>query len=138
MWRGRDTVKKCMSWRLQGAYAYLPDLVWFHRQRESRGSIIKKEEESVDGGDVHYSNLDRRVVKRWRSDLYSKVLASGIVPDEVLFVVLVDGLSKKGRFVKASKMLEELKKRDDATLTVLTYTTVIGGHYREGNLDKTF
>lgn len=70
--------------------------------------------------------------------MYSKVLASGIVPDEVLFVVLVDGLSKKGRFVKASKMLEELKKRDDATLTVLTYTTVIGGHYREGNLDKTF
>ncbi|CAF2274934.1 BnaA04g11260D [Brassica napus] len=109
-----------------------------HCYRESRGSIIKKEEESVDGGDVHYSNLDRRVVKRWRSDLYSKVLASGIVPDEVLFVVLVDGLSKKGRFVKASKMLEELKKRDDATLTVLTYTTVIGGHYREGNLDKTF
>ncbi|CAN6839503.1 unnamed protein product [Brassica oleracea] len=76
-------------------------------------------------------NNDRRVVKRWRSDLYSEVLASGIVPDEVLFVVLVNGLSKKGRFVKASKMLEELTKRDDATPNVLIYTTVIGGHFIE-------
>lgn len=63
--------------------------------------------------------------------MYSEVLASGIVPDEVLFVVLVNGLSKKGRFVKASKMLEELTKRDDATPNVLIYTTVIGGHFIE-------
>ncbi|WZZ53709.1 hypothetical protein YC2023_053816 [Brassica napus] len=79
----------------------------------------------------------------WLQPLTSnkKMLSDGmkcIVPDEVLFVVLVNGPSKKGRFVKASKMLEELKKRDDATPNVLIYTTVIGGHYREGNLDKTF
>lgn len=67
------------------------------------------------------------------SELYSEVLDSGIVPDEVLYVVLVNGLSKKGQFVRASKMLEELKKREDVTPNVLIYTSVIAGHYREGN-----
>ncbi|CAA7052023.1 unnamed protein product [Microthlaspi erraticum] len=68
------------------------------------------------------------------SDLYSEVVASGFVPDEVLYVVLVNGLSKKGQFLRASKMLE----KKDVTPSVLIYSCVIAGHYREGNLDEAF
>ncbi|KFK36816.1 hypothetical protein AALP_AA4G175100 [Arabis alpina] len=72
------------------------------------------------------------------SDLYSEVLASGFGPDEIFYTVLVNGLSKKGQFVRARHMLEEMKKKEDVTPSVLIYSTVIAGHYREGNLDEAF